>query len=899
MPAASLDPLQLALEERLTVLAPGRFVWERRIQDDPLGAWFLGTDSTTARKVRALVIEEARLIMQPRSVQDAVAGWLQESAALADRAQRTAPGIIPPVVLTDPEGSPPLLIREHVEGMPLAEVVRRQGAGSPAHLPAAMAGPLLEAVLESLAKLHSAGIRVPGLSPETLCLTDAAPRARVLLPLPHPVRALDWSWQAPEQLEDPNHSSAATDCWRLGALLYWTVTGHLPFAADLGPDGRIELASGPEQVRQWRQYHPQPLPPSRLVAGLPPVLDTILCGLLAREPASRLSAQAALSQWQAPTATRPGLLSGLASKLHAEPSASQAPAAQTLDVQTLELEPLGGQPGSSGQIPGREQAEVPGAGAVLAAPRSWETLRKPLIAGGVIALLLVSLWVWGRPRGVAEQEMDWDAIFRDLPQDLQLASLEETPAPQPLAQPEAAAAPKPPTPTREPDPPPARQEPPAAAEPQPEPERPVASTAIVVPPEATIPTPQPSSEPSEPEPLPDPTPSESAVATEPQPSQPQEAAPPRPAPAPEAAPRPTGDRSLFDLDSTTPTGGSAGTTPAIDPPAPGPAPAIEPRPVPGPRQLPSFTGPPLHSFSAHERQVWAVDISPDGRTIASGGRDEYAALWDINAGTNRARLSSAGKDHENWIIAVSYSRDGRYLATGSEDATVKVWDLRNGNNLVTTFRTPGDAMVVRSLDFDPQSTRLYVGYGDGRGTVRILDTATWKEATTTLRHGGGVRAMQVSPDGRLLATGGQDHVARLWNTRNGQLVATLQGHKGWVQAIGFNGKGQIATGSSDGSVKIWTATGELVHTLPSVHKGGVYSLAFRTSDGRLLATGGADGAVKLFDASDASSKGSFGGHLGIITSLVFTPQGNRLVTATLQDPLGGRTEPNIRVYKVD
>ncbi len=56
--------------------------------------------------------------------------------------------------------------------------------------------------------------------------------------------------------------------------------------------------------------------------------------------------------------------------------------------------------------------------------------------------------------------------------------------------------------------------------------------------------------------------------------------------------------------------------------------------------------------------------------------------------------------------------------------------------------------------------------------------------------------------------------------------------------MAFSGKGEVITGSSDGSIRVWsTSTGTLLGTVPTAHKGGVYAVTCRTSDGRLIASG--------------------------------------------------------------
>ena len=167
--------------------------------------------------------------------------------------------------------------------------------------------------------------------------------------------------------------------------------------------------------------------------------------------------------------------------------------------------------------------------------------------------------------------------------------------------------------------------------------------------------------------------------------------------------------------------------------------------------------------------------------------------------------------------------------------------------------------------------------------------ATWtstgsrKPATPSLLkgHTDAVRCLAFAPDGALLASGSSDGTVRLWEVASGREATQLRGHVGWVVALAFTPDGlALASGGNDQTVRLWdVAAGRETTAYLRRSPASIVSLAY-SPDGQTVATGDYDGAIVLRQTMGGGEHVRLTGHARSVTTLAFAPGGELLASGS-------------------
>jgi len=331
----------------------------------------------------------------------------------------------------------------------------------------------------------------------------------------------------------------------------------------------------------------------------------------------------------------------------------------------------------------------------------------------------------------------------------------------------------------------------------------------------------------------------------------------------------------------------------------------------------------LAALRAHEEAVTSVAFSPDGARIASGSYDETVRIWDVTtgqelivlrAGATQMHATASSPDGRLaasvlddfavrvWdaktgvertvlyvglspVVSVAFFPDGRHIAVGSEDLTVRVWDMREVEPAVV-FRKEDFPWGSREEEMGGKPSGQWLAGMSLDGTVRVslvgMGSSPKHVALRGLRRP--ITSVAFAPNVARIAAASSEGIIRIWDSKSGVMLGSLQGHERRITSVAFSPDGRrVVSGSQDMSVRVWDA--ETFDEVQLIDEEFVSCVAF-SPDGRRIA-GGAKDTVRVWDAETGAEQEIFQ-HEDNVNALAFSLDGRRIVS--------GASDETVRVW---
>jgi WD40 repeat protein len=195
----------------------------------------------------------------------------------------------------------------------------------------------------------------------------------------------------------------------------------------------------------------------------------------------------------------------------------------------------------------------------------------------------------------------------------------------------------------------------------------------------------------------------------------------------------------------------------------------------------------IYVLRGHTDRVNAVAFSHDGIRAVTGSYDDTLKLWNVKSGSLIRTLYG----HTDAVRSASFTPDGRYLLSGSDDKTIRLWDGNTGKfiKILANF----DKRVT-GLTITPDSSKVLIGnlakYGPFK--CNVISIPYGKKVTSFTKNTNIVRATNISPNGRIAATGGgNDYEIFLWDLTTGKVKHKMVGKGKSIWSVGFAKDGQF------------------------------------------------------------------------------------------------------------
>jgi WD40 repeat protein len=276
-------------------------------------------------------------------------------------------------------------------------------------------------------------------------------------------------------------------------------------------------------------------------------------------------------------------------------------------------------------------------------------------------------------------------------------------------------------------------------------------------------------------------------------------------------------------------------------------------------------------LTGHTDKIWALAVDPTSTLVASGDRDKRVMLWRVKDG---ARIDPP-IEFGHWVKSLAFNPSGDLLAVGYDDGSIVIW--RVSDHQQSRMPLYLHTKSVNVLELSPDGKYLASGSADHKVVILHLETSTRSE----YEHDDIINGLDFSSDGRLLVSSGDDNKIVLWNIESKRIVQTIDTAPNDAEHVRFIPNGWHLAWSDGTGIVFWSVgASETERSYSQGQADQINSLAF-SFDRRMIACATMDNKVALWDRNDLERlPHSLEGHSDIVWRAIFANKGNLIVSCS-------------------
>jgi len=289
-----------------------------------------------------------------------------------------------------------------------------------------------------------------------------------------------------------------------------------------------------------------------------------------------------------------------------------------------------------------------------------------------------------------------------------------------------------------------------------------------------------------------------------------------------------------------------------------------------------------HDVSIEGGRVNCAHFNPDGTEIVTGSWDHTARVWDATnpahpqMGIALLHLLPNAKSETVWTAEFNPKGAPQVVVTASADHEARLWDLATHTEKFHKLHNDEVNEAVISPD------GRWVATAGDNGTGYILDARTFQPVGRPLQHESGkpISFIAFSPDSRTIVTASYDKTARLWDVPSGNPIGQPMPHADWVEAATFSADSKlVVTASYDRTARVWDGRTGQPLSESMRHSGAVYLARFNPADSSLVVTASFDHTARIWKWNRVAELPVISG-AGALKTVCLNADDERMVTVT-------------------